>query len=172
MLSETGTRWHSGPRIAGPQAGESGATGELVPGGARVELRVPLLPPPGGRSPLSGPSRGARCCRLRDIGRPVERGRDGGPAGQRRRRRRPARSARAPGGSTWRPPSKAACGACRRTKPAGARRIRCRSLPTTRTAPGRRPSRARQAAPAGVGGAGAGQSRTGRRNLDVTCAKG
>ena len=28
--------------------------------------------------------------RLRDIGRPVERGRDGGPAGQRRRRQRPA----------------------------------------------------------------------------------
>ena len=36
-----------------------------------MELRVPLLPPPGGRSPLSGPSRGARSCRLRDIGRPV-----------------------------------------------------------------------------------------------------
>ena len=74
------------PRTAGPQAGQPAADGKLVPGGARVELRVPLLPPPGGRSPLSGPSRGARSCRLRDIGRPVERGRDGGPAGQRRRR--------------------------------------------------------------------------------------
>ena len=70
-------RRHDAPRRARavrPQAGQSAAAGELVPRGPRVELRVSLLPPARRRSQLPGPSLGARSCRLRDIGRLVERG--------------------------------------------------------------------------------------------------